>query len=124
MRNSALLPSQNNAKRDEILAVAAPFRRLAWPGKITQSMELGSLPGDEEAMSTRTAGPDTEEVAIPPQLILGRDRELSKLYALVDGIDEKGGALIIRGEPGIGKSALLAAASERAQERGLMVVSE
>src|SRR6476660_4493432 len=69
-------------------------------------------------MSTRT-----EEVANPSQLLLGRDRELAKLYAPVDGIDEQGGALVVRGEAGIGKSALLTAAKERTRQRGVTVVS-
>jgi predicted ATPase len=74
-------------------------------------------------MSARAAGPDTEEVASASPLLLGRDRELAKLYALVDRIEEQGGALVVRGEAGIGKSALLAAAKERARDRGLTVVS-
>jgi predicted ATPase len=58
-----------------------------------------------------------------PGLFLGRDRELARLYALVDGIEEQGGALVVRGEAGIGKSPLLAAATERARQRGVTVVS-
>lgn len=65
----------------------------------------------------------TEEVAKPSQLLLGRDRELSKLYTLVDGIDDQGGALVVRGEAGIGKSAMMTAAKERARQRGAAVVS-
>jgi len=74
-------------------------------------------------MSARAAGPDIEEVASASRLLIGRDRELAELYALVDGIEEQGGALVVRGEAGIGKSALLAAAKERAQHRGITVVS-
>jgi DNA-binding CsgD family transcriptional regulator len=74
-------------------------------------------------MSTPAAGPDTEEVVSASRLLLGRDRELEKLYALVDRIEEQGGALVVRGEAGIGKSALLAAAKERALHRGATVVS-
>jgi DNA-binding CsgD family transcriptional regulator len=55
--------------------------------------------------------------------LLGRDDELARLYHLVDGIGERGGALVVRGEAGIGKSALLAAARERALQRGATVVS-
>jgi DNA-binding CsgD family transcriptional regulator len=55
--------------------------------------------------------------------LLGRDRELGELYALVDGIERRGGALVVRGDAGIGKSALLAAARERALGRGATVVS-
>src|SRR2546425_7094983 len=55
--------------------------------------------------------------------LLGRDEELARLYHLVDSIGERGGALVVRGEAGIGKSALLAAARERALDRGVAVVS-
>ncbi|MBS1891142.1 MAG: helix-turn-helix domain-containing protein [Actinobacteria bacterium] len=39
--------------------------------------------------------------------LIGRDHELERLRALVDG---EGGALVVAGRPGVGKSALLAAA--------------
>ena len=74
-------------------------------------------------MSVHAAEPDTERVATAPRLLLGRDRELAELYALVDRIEDRGGALVVRGEAGIGKSALLAAARERALDRGVTVVS-
>jgi DNA-binding CsgD family transcriptional regulator len=74
-------------------------------------------------MSVRAAGADTERVATAPAKLLGRDRDLAELYALVDGIEDRGGALVVRGEAGIGKSALLAAARERAVDRGVTVVS-
>jgi len=74
-------------------------------------------------MSARAAEPHTEEVVSASRLLLGRDQELEKVYALVDRIDEQGGALVVRGEAGIGKSALLAAAKERALHRGVTVVS-
>jgi DNA-binding CsgD family transcriptional regulator len=64
-----------------------------------------------------------EEVAGASGVLLGRDRELLELYALVEGIGTRGGALVVRGDAGIGKSALLAATKERAQSRGLTVVS-
>jgi DNA-binding CsgD family transcriptional regulator len=63
-----------------------------------------------------------EEAVSASGLLLGRDRELSELYALVDGIEERGGALVVRGDAGIGKSALLAAARDRALSRDLTVV--
>jgi DNA-binding CsgD family transcriptional regulator len=55
--------------------------------------------------------------------LLGRDDELAQLYGLIDGIGRRGGALVVRGEAGIGKSALLEAAAGRARERGVTVVS-
>ena len=74
-------------------------------------------------MSVRAASPDTERVATAPPALLGRDRDLVELYALVDGIEDHGGALVVRGEAGIGKSTLLGAARERALDRGVAVVS-
>src|SRR5256885_6731408 len=64
-----------------------------------------------------------EDVAGASRALLGRDREQSELYAIVDGIEQHGGALVVRGDAGIGKSALLAAARERALRRGITVLS-
>src|SRR6476661_2457509 len=55
--------------------------------------------------------------------LLGRDDELMRLYRIVEEIPDHGGAFVIRGEAGIGKSTLLAAASERAHSLGLTVLS-
>src|SRR3712207_5021792 len=54
--------------------------------------------------------------------IFGRERELARLERLVDGVSEHGAALLVRGEPGIGKSPLLAAASQRAEAAGMRVL--
>ena len=64
-----------------------------------------------------------ERATIAPRLLLGREQDLAELFALVDGIEERGGALVVRGDAGIGKSSLLAAAKERALGRGVTVVS-
>lgn len=56
-------------------------------------------------------------------LLVGRDQELEQLFGMIDQIAAGGGALVIRGEAGIGKSALLAAAQQRARERGTAVVT-
>ncbi|HEY2741533.1 MAG TPA: ATP-binding protein, partial [Gaiellaceae bacterium] len=61
-------------------------------------------------------GPRVEE-------LFGRDDELARLYGLIDGIGRRGGALVVRGEAGIGKSTLLEAAAARARERDVTVVS-
>jgi DNA-binding CsgD family transcriptional regulator len=55
--------------------------------------------------------------------LLGRDAEIELLAALLDGIQEGGGALVLSGEPGIGKSRLLAVAAGFARERGFTVLS-
>jgi DNA-binding CsgD family transcriptional regulator len=74
-------------------------------------------------MSVRVAGPNSAAVAAAPRLLIGRDRELAELYALIDGVHERGGALVVRGEAGIGKSALVAAAREQGLADGVTVVS-
>jgi len=63
------------------------------------------------------------EIDHPPPSLLGRDEELARLYRIVDELADHGGALVVRGEAGIGKSTLLAAASERAHSLGLTVLS-
>ena len=55
-------------------------------------------------------------------LILGRDRELDAIAGLLDGVGERGGALLVRGEPGIGKSTLLREATRRASGSGMRVL--
>ncbi|MER5362483.1 AAA family ATPase [Streptomyces sp. NPDC002785] len=52
-------------------------------------------------------------------ILFGRDRELAAVDELVDGLPERGSALLIRGAPGIGKSSLLDHAVTRARNSGL-----
>ena len=54
--------------------------------------------------------------------IFDRERELARIGQLLDGVSERGAALLVRGEPGIGKSTLLAAASQRAEAAGMRVL--
>jgi DNA-binding CsgD family transcriptional regulator len=60
-------------------------------------------------------------MTMPP--LVGRERELGVLDGLVDAVGDGGGALVVWGEPGIGKSALLAMASRRATDRGMQVLT-
>ena len=69
------------------------------------------------------AGADPKAVGLARRLLLGRDQELEHLYGMIDRIGRRGGALVVRGEAGIGKSALLEAAGERAREQGATVVT-
>ncbi len=55
--------------------------------------------------------------------LLGRGAETELLRSLLDGIHSSGGALVLRGEPGIGKSRLLAAAAALAHERDIATLS-
>jgi len=51
----------------------------------------------------------------PPAALLGRQRELRHISRLIDAVPSAGGVLLLRGEAGIGKSALLATANGRAE---------
>ena len=53
-----------------------------------------------------------------PPAVVGRERELEALRALVQG----GGSLVLRGEPGVGKSTLLELTAESAIEHGVEVL--
>ncbi|HEX4734774.1 MAG TPA: AAA family ATPase [Thermoleophilaceae bacterium] len=55
--------------------------------------------------------------------LLGRLEEQSLLTSLFDGVAAHGQALVLHGEPGIGKSRLLAEAVRTARERGMAVLS-
>jgi DNA-binding NarL/FixJ family response regulator len=69
------------------------------------------------------SGTDARAVQPLQPTLLGRDQELEQLYGLIDRIAERGGALVVRGDAGIGKSALLEAAADRAREGHVRVVS-
>lgn len=50
--------------------------------------------------------------------LLGRDEQLRVLQELLGRLPEAGGALVLKGRPGVGKSALLRVAAERARTAG------
>jgi DNA-binding CsgD family transcriptional regulator len=54
--------------------------------------------------------------------LVGRERELSRLSAFTDGAAAGGGALVVVGEPGVGKTALLDATAGHAAGSGMRVL--
>src|ERR671933_2845404 len=58
-----------------------------------------------------------------PQLFVGRLKEQHLLTSLLDDVATRGQALILRGEPGIGKSRLLSETERTARERGMAVLT-
>jgi DNA-binding CsgD family transcriptional regulator len=54
--------------------------------------------------------------------LVGRDRELSALDGLIGQIGQQGGSIVVLGEPGVGKSALLRAAAGLGRSAGLQVL--
>ena len=57
------------------------------------------------------------------QPIVGHERETGVLAEVIGRVHERGAALVVRGEAGIGKSALLASASVRARSHGMLVLT-
>ena len=55
--------------------------------------------------------------------LLGRSEEQELLTALLDDVGARGQALVLRSEPGIGKSRLLEQAAQTARERGMTVLT-
>ena len=55
--------------------------------------------------------------------LVGRDPEIAAVESLLAGIGDGGGALLMLGDPGIGKSALAEMASRRAADRGMRVLT-
>jgi DNA-binding CsgD family transcriptional regulator len=57
-----------------------------------------------------------------PAALVGRSAELRRLAELIDGASGGGGCLVVSGDPGIGKSALLGEAARLAVDRGMRVL--
>jgi AAA ATPase domain len=57
-----------------------------------------------------------------PIEIVGRDEEIASVRAFVEGAAERPAALVLEGEPGVGKSTLWLAGVEHARAEGLNVL--
>jgi DNA-binding CsgD family transcriptional regulator len=57
-----------------------------------------------------------------PELV-GRDSEIAAVELLLARVGDGGGSLLVLGDPGIGKSALVEVASRRAADRGMRVLA-
>ena len=58
-----------------------------------------------------------------PSSLMGRVTELGRLDEALRTLDERGTALLVVGEPGIGKTALITEAARRARDRGMLVLT-
>jgi DNA-binding CsgD family transcriptional regulator len=65
----------------------------------------------------------SEEPPLAGKRLYGRDRELGVLTGLVDGAGGGGGAVVVRGEAGIGKSSLVAESGKHAAARGIRTLA-
>jgi transcriptional regulator of acetoin/glycerol metabolism len=55
--------------------------------------------------------------------LCGRDVETRRLDDLMDRVRDRGTAMLVQGEPGIGKSALLEEARQAARARGMRILT-
>jgi hypothetical protein len=55
--------------------------------------------------------------------LIGRDAEAARIEAMIDRLPEGGSALVVSGEAGVGKSALLHHARERADALGVRTLT-
>ena len=60
---------------------------------------------------------------MPTAQLVGRRRESNLIAGMLEAVREQGGALVVRGEAGVGKSALLAQAGAVASDGGLLVLT-
>jgi predicted ATP-dependent serine protease len=93
---------------------------------MTKPTAVDRRPGHRSASEGRQASSSvgTGEFAALAESsqLVGRERELELLSNLFGSLGAQGGSLLIRGEAGIGKSALLAEAKRRADQLGMPVV--
>jgi hypothetical protein len=64
-----------------------------------------------------------DDVHMDEGSLIGRDHEIARLGQLLDGLDAAGGAVLVRGDPGIGKTSLIRTAAQRAADRGHRVLA-
>ncbi|WP_132956917.1 LuxR family transcriptional regulator [Rhizobium sp. BK251] len=76
----------------------------------------------KEMQSSRRK-PRKGTVLPPLQPLQGREQDIALIQHLIERVDHGGASLVISGEPGIGKSALLELARHRALERDITVLS-
>ncbi len=77
----------------------------------------------QPAEHRRSARSMPSAAATATPALVGRQGELAVLAKLVDRGSVRGAALVVHGDPGIGKSALLAAARRAARARGFRVLT-
>src|SRR5262245_944975 len=86
------------------------------------------MTADDEISAETSAviGPEVSaEVSAPPARhgLIGREDELGQIRAAFDNVSSGGRTFVVIGDAGVGKSALLAAATAEASARGLCVLT-
>src|SRR5260370_27065933 len=103
------------------------FFSCSWLRRAVRSCPHASTPTGAVARVNRLVwmyrGPMIASVLPDDLYLVGRDAESKLVDTLLGRLDDGGGALVFRGEPGIGKSALLDHARQRARVLHARVLS-
>src|SRR6476659_1322661 len=94
----------------------ATTRLRAGPSRVEPLAHDAAVAWDDGRVMVATAHHDDAP-------LLGRVAEQRLLTSLLDDVSTRGQALVVHGEPGIGKSRLLAETERMARERGMAVLS-
>ncbi|GII78957.1 LuxR family transcriptional regulator [Sphaerisporangium rufum] len=86
---------------------------------LDEGMVLVFAGRDPECRRCRPAAPAVDQ---PVRALFGRESEQRRLGDFVDGAGRGGGAMLVRGEAGIGKSALLQDTAMTATARGMRIL--
>src|ERR1700727_2687073 len=91
------------------------------PGPVSHCAEPAWLPGLAAPYARSGVFPRRGRTQTARELV-GRERDLAVIRAFMDELPAQGEALMVSGEPGVGKSALLDAAEETAAAAGIRVL--
>jgi DNA-binding SARP family transcriptional activator len=99
------------------------------PGPELRRLEAAILAHDEAALVWTPAPPPAEAVGFATRTVtvledevrFGRASEVAKVRAMLDRLPSRGGAIVVSGEAGIGKSTLLRSLRAEALRRGFVV---
>src|SRR6266851_3512335 len=98
------------------------YLSCSWRRRAVRSCAHASMPTGAVARVNRLVwmyrGPKMASVLTDDLNLVGRDAESKLVDTLLGRLDDVGGALVFRGEPGIGKSAMLDRARQRARAIG------
>ena len=121
-----LEPSDEQAYRELMRAALAAGNRPAairWYGRLRTNLqrELGVAPGPESEALYRRCVDGLERTATA---FVGRQLELARVAVALRSAEQgAAGALVVRGSPGIGKSALCRQAASMAADRGWSAIT-
>jgi DNA-binding CsgD family transcriptional regulator len=97
---------------------------LDTPNEVRERITASVFPiGTEHGEASGLNGQDVGRPHESPGTLIGRDRDIGAVDALLATVREEGASLLVRGEMGVGKSVLLALARDHAEDSGMRVLA-